>query len=168
MKVAVVLALALVLLATCEARRRRDGRRGTPSDRAGQHERGAARRQARVVESQRAQTMAEASPEGPKCERGLLRLQDAAYVVTGRVEQAGVFTTQVRVKRLLKGTDVPNRIAVASCRGTCCQLRRRDTRLFLLGEPEESGGQEVYPQVAPPVGLLLRSLDAAAAAAKGT
>lgn len=168
MKVALVLTLALALLAPCGAHRRRDGRRGSPSGRATHRDRGASRRPSRVAEAQRTQAGTETIPEWPKCEGGLLRVEDAAYVVTGRVEQAGVFTTQIRVRRLLKGVDVPNRIAVSSCRGSCCQLRRRDTRLFLLGEPKESGGQEVYPQVAPPVGVLLKSLDSVAAAAKGT
>lgn len=165
--VLLLLVLTLALIATSEAQRRNGSRRAS-RDRQNRP-RGSSRRRSRVVEGQRPKaTKAENSLEWLKCEANLNEISRAAHIVTGRVEQFGVFTTQIQVKRVLKGGVIPGTVTVTSCQGSCCHLRRRDTRLFLLAEPEQSDGQEVYPQIAPPLRILLKTLDAITAAAKGT
>lgn len=94
-----------------------------------------------------------------RCEGSEEQVRRALHVLTARVEHVGVFTTRLRVRRVLRGAALPRTVTISTCTVACCTLRRRDTRLFLLGRPESADGEDVFPQVAPPLGLTLRTMD---------
>lgn len=86
------------------------------------------------------------------------QVRRALHVVTARVEHVGVFTTRLRVRRVLMGAALPHTIMISTCTVACCTLHRRDTRLFLLGRPESADGEDVFPQVAPPLAVTPRTM----------
>lgn len=86
------------------------------------------------------------------------QVRRALHVITARVEHVGVFTTRLRVRRVLKGAALPHIIIISTCTVACCTLHRRDTRLFLLGRPESAGDEDVFPQVAPPLTITVKTM----------
>lgn len=93
-----------------------------------------------------------------RCEGSEEQVRRALHVVTARVEHVGVFTTRLRVRRVLRGAVLPHTLTISTCTVACCTLRRRDTRLFLLGRPESADGEDVFPQVAPPLAVTQRTM----------
>lgn len=121
----------------------------------------------RMMAEQAGHSGAENRANPRKCESTEEQARRALHIVTARVEHVGVFTSRIRVRRVLKGTGLPDVVIISTCRVICCALRRRDTRLFLLGRPESSDGEDVFPQVAPPAPVTLKTLGHVRASTRG-
>ncbi|KAK8742062.1 hypothetical protein OTU49_002087, partial [Cherax quadricarinatus] len=120
----------------------------------------------RVMAVQAARAKAENHPQWIKCESSVSAASLAEHIVTAQVELVGASTSHLQVKRVFKGDALPTRVVVSTCSDTCCALRRRDTRLFLLGRPNMVEGEVVFPQVAPPLFITLKTLGLIWAAVK--
>ena len=102
-----------------------------------------------------------------KCDVSEQQAARALHIVTARVEHVGVFTSRIKVRRVLKGAGLPHMVIISTCRVSCCSLHRRDTRLFLLGRPEATDIEDVFPQVAPPVPITPKTLGRVRASTRG-
>ena len=102
-----------------------------------------------------------------KCEATEEQTRSALHIVTARVEHVGPFTSRIKVRRVLKGVGLPKVVTISTCRVICCSLSKRDFRLFLLGRPETADGEDVFPQMAPPVGVSVKSLGRVKASTRG-
>ncbi|MPC31510.1 hypothetical protein E2C01_024803 [Portunus trituberculatus] len=112
----------------------------------------------RMMAEQPGRAWPENRPGRPKCEATEEQTRGALHIVTARVEHVGPFTSRIKVRRVLKGAGLPEVVTISTCRVICCSLSKRDFRLFLLGRPETVDGEDVFPQMAPPVGVSFKTL----------
>ncbi|KAK7056557.1 hypothetical protein SK128_027904, partial [Halocaridina rubra] len=178
--VPLLVALLLALIVVSESQRRTGARESLTPSRVGRRREGRVRSpggREKVRAVQEARTRAELDPNWLRCLNSVDVVPEAQHIITGRVEHVSGDKVRVRVKRVLKGDSLPSTIDITNCKGNCCLLRRRDTRLFLLGAPTASssigigrrgraaatrrgggGGEDIYPQLATPLHITLKSL----------
>ncbi|KAK3854788.1 hypothetical protein Pcinc_038752 [Petrolisthes cinctipes] len=156
MRSTLLILLTLTLLVVADALDRSSRQLWSSRNRHGRRPRGKSLRP-----TSRQSFRSDSKPEVPECEaRGDGNLApEAEHIVTARVEHVGSQTTRLRIRRMLKGPELPTIIFVSTCRHVCCSsLGRRDTRVFLMGRPEGPEEEEVYPLVSPPLKLTLDNL----------
>ncbi|KAK4303000.1 hypothetical protein Pmani_024956 [Petrolisthes manimaculis] len=159
--------LTLTLLVVADALDRSARHLRSSRNRHGRRHRGkslrpASSRQSLRPASRQSFRSSDSKPEVAECEArggGGDLAPEAEHIVTARVEHVGSKTTRLRIRRMLKGPELPTIIFVSACTHACCSsLGRRDTRVFLMGRPEGPEEEEVYPLVSPPLKPTLDNL----------